>query len=73
MQETPMVPPGGQRTEQLFIVRIWQEFSQIRSGHWRGSVEHVPSGQRRYFASLDDLNAFILRWVKRETAPEQSQ
>jgi hypothetical protein len=47
------------RTEHLFIVRVWQEPSQSAPAHWRGSVEHVPSGQRVYFESLNDLTDFI--------------
>lgn len=47
------------RPEHLFIVRIWQEPEQTRAGEWRGSIEHVPSGQRMYFASFSDLTDFI--------------
>ncbi len=53
------MPDIPQRMEHLFIVRIWQEASQHPGGHWRGSVEHVPSAQRLYFVSLNDLNDFI--------------
>ncbi len=53
------MPDSLQRVEHLFIVRIWQEASQDSGGPWRGSVEHVPSSQRFYFASLNDLNDFI--------------
>lgn len=41
--------------QHLFIVRIWFE----RADTWRGQVEHIPSGQKLYFTSLDDLNDFI--------------
>ncbi len=47
------------RLEHLFIVRVWQEPAQVKSAEWRGSVEHVPSGQRLYFISFNDLNDFI--------------
>jgi hypothetical protein len=47
------------RSEHLFIVRIWQEPEQTRAGEWRGSIEHVPSGQRLYFVSFNDLSDFI--------------
>jgi hypothetical protein len=46
---------------QVFIVRFWHEASRERSGAWRGSVDHVDSGQRLYFAQLEDLEAFIRR------------
>lgn len=48
-----------ERPEHLFVVRIWQEPEQIKTGEWRGSIEHVPSGQRLYFVSFNDLNDFI--------------
>lgn len=51
--------PSIERPEHLFIVRVWQEPDQVQSGRWRGSIEHVPSGQRMYFASFNDLNDFI--------------
>jgi len=46
--------------QHLFIVRIWIEAGQSALSQWRGSVEHVPSGQRLYFVSLGDLNDFML-------------
>ncbi len=49
----------AERHEHLFIVRVWQEPAQVRSGSWRGSIEHVPSGQRLYFVSLVDMDDFI--------------
>jgi len=48
-----------ERLEHLFIVRIWQEADRSGVSQWRGSVEHVPSGQRLYFTSLGDLTDFI--------------
>ncbi|MBI5303979.1 MAG: hypothetical protein HY868_17725 [Chloroflexi bacterium] len=53
-----MAPTSG-RIEHLFIVRVWQEPSQAAPVHWRGSIEHIPSAQRVYFESLDDLFDFI--------------
>jgi len=26
---------------------------------WRGSVQHVPSGERAYFIQLSDMNEFV--------------
>lgn len=49
----------AERSEHLFIVRVWQEPEQIKTAEWRGSIEHVPSGQRLYFTSFNDLNDFI--------------
>ncbi len=61
-----------QRSEHLFIVRIWQEASQTLAGPWRGSVEHVPSAQRLYFASLNDLTDFIALRVNGSLQAEKS-
>ena len=61
------------RTQHLFVVRTWQEASEaMPSESWRGSVEHVPSGQRAYFTTMLQLNSFILAqdgWV---TAPSRT-
>jgi hypothetical protein len=46
-------------TDQLFIVRMWYEASGSRAGQWRGSITHVGSGSRWYFAELAELNDFI--------------
>jgi hypothetical protein len=51
------LPPGARH---LFIVRIWREEGELPpGGQWRGSVEHVPSGQRVHFVSLETLSEFI--------------
>jgi hypothetical protein len=47
---------------------MWQEPANPQADQWRGSIEHVPSAQRLYFASLGDLNDFItLRLNSRPT------
>ncbi|MCL4859455.1 MAG: hypothetical protein KJZ93_08610 [Caldilineaceae bacterium] len=53
---------SSERPQHLFIVRTWREPSSVVSaGEWRGLVEHVPTGQRRYFSRLDELDRFILQ------------
>jgi len=49
-----------QRTEHLFIVRVWFEHA-LPGGvaQWRGSVEHVATKQRFYFANFAALNDFM--------------
>jgi hypothetical protein len=51
----------------LFVVRTWHESSSVvPSDEWRGSVEHVPSGQRLYFTHIDQMSRFIAQhsgWV----------
>jgi hypothetical protein len=47
----------------LFIVRVWREDSQATpGGQWRGSVEHVPSGQRIHFISPEALTEFVRQY-----------
>lgn len=54
---TSIAPADSHR--HLFIVRLWSEPHQPTPQAWRGSVEHIPSGQRLYFSSLIDLADFI--------------
>jgi hypothetical protein len=61
-----LLPETGDRSQHLFIVRMWQEPGAGKTSQWRGSVEHVPSAQRLYFASLADLNDFITLRLNRE-------
>jgi hypothetical protein len=46
-------------SQHLFVVRLWSETTQMSQIPLRGSVEHVPTGQKLYFTSLDDLSDFI--------------
>jgi hypothetical protein len=48
-----------ERSEHLFLVRLWLEPGQAGPLIWRGTVEHAPSGQRFHFISLRDLTDFI--------------
>lgn len=49
----------------VFIVRVWCErgdsesSSQPTLSEWRGSVEHVQSGQRAFFRHLDAVCEFM--------------
>jgi len=58
-----------ERVEHLFVVRVWFEPGAVAGDEWRGSVEHVPSGARRYFGALADLEAFIRRAAGGPVAP----
>jgi len=49
------------RIEHLFVVRTWFEAGAEDSSAWRGYVEHVTTGARRYFAEFAELDAFIVR------------
>ena len=63
---TKTLPPPSE-DRHLFIVRLWREDSQVEpGGQWRGSVEHVPSGRRVHFVSLDVLDSFISQHLSGE-------
>jgi len=53
-------------TTHPFIVRIWLEESAAEAGQatWRGYVTHVPSGERRYIQTLDEIGAFIAPYLE---------
>jgi hypothetical protein len=44
-----------------FIVRIWREPREVEgmTPEWRGLIERVGSGDRRYFHRLDELISFM--------------
>lgn len=45
-----------------FLVRIWLESREIEGAdpEWRGRIDHVQSGERAYFRSLDRMVGFIV-------------
>ena len=49
-----------------FLVRIWREPRDAPDAppEWRGSIEHLPSGARRYVNDLDGLIDFITPYLK---------
>jgi hypothetical protein len=42
----------------VFIIRVWFERASDRDSR-RGYVEHVPSGNRRYFRDIEEVADFI--------------
>ncbi len=50
---------------QVFIVRVWREAREIPGAQpeWRGVVEHVPSGERRFFKELEEIIRFMSSYV----------
>lgn len=61
MTKTPSHLPANRH---LFIVRVWREDGQPElGGQWRGSIEHVPSGQRIHFVSLATLTEFMQAYM----------
>ena len=48
-----------ENTQHLFIVRIWTDPAQSPPTVTRGLIEHVPTGERRYFLELREMQAFV--------------
>jgi hypothetical protein len=51
---------------QVFIVRIWREPREIEGAapEWRGVIEHVPDGKRRYLKNLAEVTDFIAPYLE---------
>ena len=43
----------------LFTVRLWVEELGNGQTEWRGQVQHVMSGEKRYFRDWSTLIAFL--------------
>lgn len=67
---TPIVSLLGDRTL-VFVIRIWQEPREIddASSGWRGSIEALQDGRRRYFTRLEEVPAFLAPYVQAERTP----
>jgi hypothetical protein len=54
----------------LFTVRLWQEEVDNDQAEWRGKVQHLTSGEVRYFREWSVLLAFVLELLtKSESKP----
>ena len=52
-----------------FIVRLWTDGDPLDENAWRGTAEHIGSGQPRQFQTLD---AFI-NWLRQELAKTEEE
>jgi hypothetical protein len=43
----------------LFMLRLWAEDLGSGQTDWRGKVQHVSSGEARYFRNWPTLEAFV--------------
>ena len=55
-----------QDNSHTFIARFWLESREIKDAKpiWRGVIEHVASGQRRYLQDLDEVKAFVTSYLQ---------
>jgi len=67
---TPIVSLLGDRTL-VFVIRIWQEPREIDDAPsgWRGSIEALQDGKRRYVTRLEDIPAFLAPYIQAESMP----
>jgi len=56
----------------LFMVRLWQEELGNGQTELRGKVQHVSSGEVRYFRDWPTLIAFLLALLSTPRSPHQS-
>ena len=56
--------PVSSRRAQLFTVRVWLEDRGNGRGEWRGKVQHVLSGEARYFRDWATLIAALQEMLK---------
>lgn len=45
----------------VFILRLWREPREIEGAdpEWRGVIEHLKTGERRYWTGFDDMLDFL--------------
>ncbi len=61
-----------QHLSHLFTVRLWQEELDDGQTELRGKVQHVSSGEARYFRDWPTLIAFLLALLPTPRSPHQS-
>jgi hypothetical protein len=56
----------SETSTQSFIIKIWLEETAPEAGWavWRGHITHVPSNQRQYIKSLDEIAWFIASYLQ---------
>jgi hypothetical protein len=61
-------PDQPAQDSHLFMLRLWLEDLGGGRTDWRGKVQHVTSGEARYFRDWPTLQAFVEELLHR-TAP----
>lgn len=54
----------------LFMLRMWPEDLGGGQTDWRGSVQHVTTGEVRYFRDWQTLEGFVEELLRRITAED---
>ena len=58
--------PAHQYRSYLFTLRLWEERVDRDERKFRFKVQHVPSGEVRYFRDWSDVLAFVTSIVQEE-------
>ena len=61
-----MQPPIRKAT---FIVRLWTDGDPVDANAWRGTAEHIGSGQSRQFQTLDEF----VKWLRQVLAKTEGE
>ena len=56
-----MQPPAPTTSTLTFVLRFQRE-ATTRGTRWRGSIEHVQSGEKAVFLELEAMLAFLRRF-----------
>ena len=65
MSQPPLVQDAhGPVHAQLFTLRVWREDLGEGRSEWRGKVQHVLSGEARYFRDWATLIAALQEMLK---------
>jgi len=51
----------GRKPSQLFTLRVWTEAVGDGQTEWRGKIQHIATGDARYFRSWAALVEFLER------------
>jgi len=52
-----------------FIIRLWTDGDPLDDNAWRGTAEHIGSGQSRQFQTLDEF----IHWLRKELAETEEE
>lgn len=49
-----------------YIVRVWLEHREVEAAplEWRGSIEHVASGNVKYLIDLEEIARFVRPYLE---------
>lgn len=59
------------RRGDAFFVKIWHEGGESAQAPWRAMVQHVASGERRFFTNYGELCEFLDRFRRLQPSTER--